>query len=317
MNVVLANIDYRQHTTDEGDQFQCGLEAAGWKLTGHGYDGNRHVPTILEKYKPQCVVVHDKRDWDPSSGICFRPEVRFKGLSALMTYPGFKAVVIKDAGSSIDYHHQFAMETKADALITYYHAESVNKLAPWMRGYPQIRTYHTVDHLQASEAFRTERKRAIVTGAVSKTYPLRQRVIQNAALMNVDVFKHPGYGNKGSHTSGYLRLLGQYKVHVATASSYGFALRKIIESVAVGAIPVTNLPAYDVLPEIDGALVRVPSDISVHDLNNIITAAAKSWDGEERFYYAQSARMFYDYTQMGHRLAKLIETEAQHEHRHV
>jgi hypothetical protein len=32
--LVLANIDYRRHMTDEGEQLQAGLEAAGWILAG-------------------------------------------------------------------------------------------------------------------------------------------------------------------------------------------------------------------------------------------------------------------------------------------
>jgi hypothetical protein len=100
----------------------------------------------------------------------------------------------------------------------------------------------------------------MVSGAASNAYPLRQRVIRDALDLGVDVLRHPGYGNQGPRTPEYMRHLAGYKVHVATASMYGFALRKIIESVAMGCTVVTDLPAYDVLPEIDGALVQGPAD---------------------------------------------------------
>jgi hypothetical protein len=58
--------------------------------------------------------------------------------------------------------------------------------------------------------------------------------------------------------------------HVATASSYHFALRKIIESVACGCTPVTNLPAYDVLPEIDPVLVRIDDDATEAQIGEAI-----------------------------------------------
>ena len=76
--------------------------------------------------------------------------------------------------------------------------------------------------------------------------------------MIADLLEHPGYGNPGSQVETYVKALREYRVHLATASKYGFALRKIIESVAIGCTPVTNLPTYDVLPEIDGALKRIP-----------------------------------------------------------
>ena len=101
------------------------------------------------------------------------------------------------------------------------------------------------------------------------------------------------------------------QIHVATASRFHFALRKIIESVAVGCVPVTNLPAWDVLPEIDDALVRVPDAISMGDLRGVIDAAERGWDLDRARHFAERALEFYDYRAAGLRLDAAI-LEAAH-----
>lgn len=307
MNVVLGNVDYQRHMTNEGDQFQEGLRAAGWTLCGAEYDGLTDVPAILERYQPERVVVHDKRDWDPRSDIAFRKDIGFDRLSALQCWPGFKAVVVKDAASSIEYQRAFYEEVGADAAIVYYHPESVRRHSTWLKGKPLVRMHHTLDPEDYAEIPMDEpRHMGLVSGAVAKCYPLRQRVVQHAKGLGLSVLKHPGYGNKGSRVRDYLRTLSVFRVHVATASAYGFALRKIIESVAMGCTVVTDLPAYDVLPEIDAALVRVDPDIGVQSLNKVIRAAAEAWTLHERMAWAHRARAYYDYRVMGQRLSEAL-----------
>lgn len=311
MKLLLANIDYEPlrgvggHSTDEGMQFQRGLEHAGFVLAGAGYDdGLRNVPSLLERHSPEVVLVHDKRDWDPDSGICFRKGIEFEQLSELAKRKDIlKLAVVKDAGSSIDYHRQFCEEIQADAVVTYYHEQSVLKHSPFLKNYQILRTWHTVDdRYLGSIPFPKERKRSVVSGAVSNTYPLRKKVIDNARQLRCDVIRHPGYGNKGSFTPSYLKTISNYRVHVATASAYAFALRKIIESVAVGATPVTNLPAYDCLPEIDGALVRVSQDASISEIREAIDKADREWNVNDAWSWSVIARRHYDLRAMGQRL---------------
>jgi hypothetical protein len=312
VNVVLANIDYRRHMTNEGDQFQEGLRAAGWTLCGAGYDDMTDVPAILERYQPERVVVHDKRDWDPWSDIAFRKDIGFGRLNALQCWPGFKAVVVKDAASSIPYQRAFYEEVGAHAAVTYYHDDSVRRYSTWLEGKPLVRTYHTLDAADYADIpLDGSRGRAVVSGAVARCYPLRQKVVQNARSLHVEVLKHPGYGNKGSRVADYLGTLAQYKVSIATASAYGFALRKIIESVAMGCAVITDLPAADVLPEIDGALVRVSPAIGMEPLRTAIRNAVDGWSLAERLEWAYKARAFYDYRTMGARLsAQLVAASA-------
>jgi hypothetical protein len=309
--VVLANIDYRRHMTSEGDQFQEGLGAAGWTLCGTGYDGLTDVPTILDRYQPDQVIVHDKRDWDPASAIAFRKDLGFARLSALQTAAAFKAVVVKDAATSLPYQAQFFDEAGADAAIVYYHPRSVEQHSGWLQGKALIRTYHSVNVADLDPIdLRRPRGGAVVSGAVSKSYPLRQRVVRDKALLGIDVLKHPGYGNAGSTTPAYLRHIARYKVHIATASMFGFALRKMIESVAVGCTVITDLPAFDVLPAIDGALIRVKPTIGLRELRTVISDQLRFWDLDERLEWSAKARDFYDYRSIGRTLDLAIAAAA-------
>jgi len=316
MKVVLANIDYRRHLTDEGDQLQRGLEFAGWRLVGKGYDNLQDVRRILDRYKPEAVFVSDKRDFDPKSPGAFRKDVGFLHLGALAKAKDvFKVAVVKDAGSVPGYHHEFVEEIGADAIAVYYDENRVRGLNPWIGGRKLLRTYHSVDvgvclstqHWTLEEE-RRPRRRGVVSGALDRmVYPLRCRVVDAQGQLKIDHLHHPGYHNKGSGTPEFLKALSMYRVHVATASIYGFALRKIVESVAQGATPVTNLPAEDVLPEIDQALVRIPSDIAIEDLSRVIDEAELNWIYADRWEYAEAARNFYDFRAIGTRLDRLIE----------
>jgi hypothetical protein len=309
--VVLANIDYRRHMTSEGDQFQEGLGSAGWTLAGAGYDGRTDVVEILDAYQPDLVVVHDPRDWDPNSPICFRKDIGFGRVPSLRNHGAFKAVVVKDAATSLEYQAQFFDSVGADAAIVYYHSRAVEQYSGWLQGKALIRTYHSVNVADLDPIdLRRPRGGAVVSGAVSKSYPLRQRIIRDQAMLGIDVLKHPGYGNRGSTTPEYLKRIARYKVHVATASMFGFALRKIIESVAVGCTVITDLPAFDVLPAIDGALVRVKPTIGLRELRAVLSDQLRVWDLDERLEWAAQARAFYDYRTVGAALDRAIATAA-------
>lgn len=316
---MLANIDYEPingvggHMTDEGMQLQRGLQYSDWHLSGVGFDGWRNVPAILQQQSPDIVFVHDKRDWDMGSGGCFRAGINYQELDALKDSPAFRLGVVKDAGTLVEYHRQFIAQIGADAVVTYYHDDTTKQLSPWLAAYRTIRTYHSVDADVCRGNYtmqHTGRHRAIVSGAVSGVYPLRQRVMSNAAEIDCEIIKHPGYSNRGNHTPHYLRMIGTYKVSIATASAYNFALRKIIEAVAMGAVPVTDLPAWDCLPEIDGALVRVSPTISISELRDVVREHADKWNFEERIDWARKAWAFYDWRMIGLRLDQLITVAA-------
>ncbi len=313
-DVLLGNVDYRQHMTTEGDQFQTGLAAAGWTVAGRGFDDLVDVPTILRTYHPARIVIHDPRDWDPASPIAFRKDLGFQRIPTLRTAEAFKAVVVKDAASSLHYQAKFFRDVRADAAIVYYHPRSIWVNAPWLAAVPLIRTYHSIDAddlLEAVPLMTGDRRAVVVSGALSKAYPLRQRVVRDSRVLGIDVIPHPGYGNRGARTPEYCRLIARYKVAIATASMYGFALRKIIEAVAVGCTVITDLPAADVLPEIDGALVRVKPTIGSPELAGVIVDAVQAWHPIERGMWAARARGFYDYRAIGRRLSLALAIASQ------
>lgn len=322
--VVLANIDYRRHMTDEGEQLQAGLAAAGWWLAGYGYHGERkldstNVREILRTLNPDVVLVQDKRDWDPANPGCFNRMVGFLNIESLAAVDRKYAVigVLKDAGNHnqhmVQYQNQSAHEIRADALVVYWSLDSVRKFSPWASEYSLIRTYHTVDAclcdaiLPLHAIGKRSRRRGLVSGANNPdVYPIRAMARKHARYLSIDDLKFPGYGNHGCKTPEYLFDLSGYKVHVATASIYGAALRKIIESVAMGTKVVTDLPQSDPLPYIDEALVRIPQSCTVRELKDAIDRAEAEWNPESAEFFAERARAWYDYRAAGVRLDAAI-----------
>lgn len=306
--LVLANIDLRKHVTDEGEQLQAGLEQAGWTLAGFGYgDGCVDVPTLLDRHKPRIVLIAAREDWDERSPGCFDRRCSFRRIHVLASRPDiFKVQVVKDCPGPVDRRKRWCEEIKASAVLLYYHPDSMLAVSPWLRDYPLIRTWHTVDGELCRKIIETSGVRALgaVSGARSPVYPLRSMAADNAAWLGLDVLQHPGYRVRRSHSAEYLKTLAQYKVHVATCSVYGFALRKIVESVAVGCVPLTNLPSFDVLPEIDGSLVRVASDIHAGSLRQSIHQQAAEYNTETRLEWARRCWEFYDWRVRGKALSQ-------------
>lgn len=320
--LVLANRGYAAHTTDEGLHLEDGLAHAGWTLAGFDVgDGCVDVPTLIKRHQPSVVMVQDVRDWHRENRWgCFDSRYHFERYEALQDCGAFVATPFKDAGSAPEVQREFFRTIEPDALITYYHARAVNEASSdYATMWRQIRTYHSIDaDLVRSIPLDGDRRRGIVTGATGVgVYPLRQRVFEQSKRLGIDGHGHPGYGAKGCDTPRYLRQLAGYKVHIATASRFHFALRKVIESVAVGCVPITNLPAWDVLPEIDDALVRVSDSITMGDLHGVIDRAERTWDLDRARHFATKACEFYDYRAAGRRLDAAILEAARGAHHRV
>jgi len=306
--VVLANHSYCSHTTDEGDQLQKGLQHAGWTLSGPGFDGLDDVREVLERYSPEFVFVQDKRDWDKDNDGCFDKRMHWRNVGALRDSGVRRCTVVKDAGSVRDYQRRFYEEEMgSQAAVVYYHPLSVVPASGWLEGKPLVRTYHSVDPAQVRCLYaRKNRKRGIVSGADSSVYPMRKLAVARKDFLGIDYLKHPGYGNKGCHTPKYLEMLSGYKVAIATASQYGFALRKIIESVCCGCQVVTDLPEYDELPIIDKWLYRISPNATADQLKKAIDRAEEEWDLANAIERGVDAVEFYDFQKVGERLDRDI-----------
>jgi hypothetical protein len=309
--VGLATEEGRRHMTDESWQLFAGLGHAGYVLAGHGLDyGETDVPSVLEDVRPGVVVVQDPREWEGRTaerkGI---GPATFRRVESLRERADvFVATVVKDAHQQPDYHRRWCAAMGAHAFVCYYHPDIVCRLTGYVRRGHVVRTYHTVDATAVPVYSPEGRAGCLLSGATGWAYPLRQRLLARRHLLpETDVLEHPGYRARGCATPEYLRTLSRYRVAICTASRFGYALRKLIEAVACGCVCVTDLPADDVLPEIDGALVRVRHDATVPEVAEVIRRELAAYDADRAEHYARLALAYYDYRAAGLRLAADIE----------
>lgn len=302
--IALAVSSMAHHMTDEGWQIMLGLQEAGYRLHGLGLGLGTNIKKVIESTNPVTCVVQDKREWEGLTGdTAHDVRERFVDIEYLKSRNDiFKATILKDAHQKNEYHRQAAEEMGCHAWITYYNLDRVAALAPFVRRNHLVRTYHTVNRAIVP-TFTPERKKCIVSGAISKAYPLRKRIcdtITKHQLKGVDWLKHPGYSNRTCHTPHYLETLVQYKVSICTASIYQYALRKIIESAACGCLVITNL--QENLPVLNN-LVRIADDISTGELQMLIDFLADTWDANTQQKLAEQVQEFYNYQTMGRKLA--------------
>jgi len=310
--LALAVESMRHHMTDEGWQIMLALQHAGYELWGFNLpNGDTDVRRILEQ-RPETdvVVVQDKREWDVAQGDWREYRARFTHVEALAERPDiFKLTILKDAHHRPIYHRRGAIEMGCHAWIIYYHPQIVAHLAPYVRPQHLIRTYHSIDP-NALPPFRLGRRRkpAILTGAISRHYPLRKRLYGSTELANlVDFQHHPGYHRRGCLTPSYLHKLSHYKVSICTCSRYGYALRKIIESTAVGCRVITDLPPEDRLPGIDENLIRIPTDATPAQVRGAVRQALADYYTDRQYHYARLAVRHYNYRYLGIQLSLAID----------
>lgn len=319
--VGLAVASMRDHMTDEGWQIFESLEVAGYDLAGYeldthgGHEGphTRHsltnVREIVKWTSPGTLVLQDKREWDVKRRDFREPKARFIDVGYLKERSDiFKLTIVKDAQHNPEYHKESADEIGCHAWIIYYHPAIVQHLAPYLRPEHCIRTYHTIDKTRVPTYSSSDRMGCLISGAISTAYPLRKRLTDNyRSLPYVTVRKHPGYHRRGTDTYNFLQELTRYKVAICTSSVYGYALRKIIEATACGCIVITDLPIDDILPWIDGNLVRVGSNILETAVATLLRKLYSNYDPEKQAYFADLAKSFYDFRSQGVMLAHNIE----------
>lgn len=312
--IALGVESMSRHMTNEGWEIMLGLRAGGYEIAGKDCDINlTDVRKILEDYNPGTVVVQDKREWMGLTADKSRdPSMRFTGIEELRNRLDiFKLTIVKDAQHDNSFHSESAEEIGCHGWIVYYNPRIVSRLAPYIRPQHIIRIYHTVDRLVVPPYTTNNRiDRALLSGAMSpRAYPLRCKIRDNLPrLSKVDYLKHPGYHRRGACTPDFLKKLTQYKVSICTASIYGYALRKIIESTACGCRVITDLPEDEKLPEIDGNLIRIETNTSMERLEDTIFSAIATYNPEIQSYFAEVALRRYDYRTEGKRLSNAIQT---------
>lgn len=315
--IFLGTESMSRHTADAGWQLTLGFQEGGYTLVGHRLEVPRtDVREILPSLSPGVVVMQDKREWfGQTAGQKGRNiQERFQHVEDLRERPNiFRLTILKDAQQKPGFHRDSAAEIGAHAWVTYYHPRIVTHVAPYVREAHLVRTYHTIDR-NAVPPFQGRRmERGIVSGAISKAYPIRKILRQSISdSPYLDYKKHPGYEAKRCRTNEYLQCLSRYRVAICTSSRYGYALRKIIEATACGCIVITDLPIDDILPGIDGNLVRLESSNPILECRKLIPELIHGYDPERQEHYAREARTFYDYRVMGRRLVTHIENLRRH-----
>jgi len=308
--IALAVEAMKRHTADAGWQIMAGLNHAGYLLCGSDLTINEQdVPKIIAATDPGTVVIQDKREWEGKTARQRgNPRLKFHNIDFLREKNGlFKVTVLKDAHQNPVYHRNSALEMGVHAWIIYYHPTIVKRVAPYIRLEHCIRTSHSVDPVHVP-AFSSERNWCIVSGAVSPHYPLRARVIKgHRQLPGTNYYRHPGYRSTGCVTPHFLKVLSKYRVSICTSSKYGYSLRKLIESSACGCKVITDLPEDDRLPVIEDNLVRVPSNISIRELGNVIRSEARNYDEQKQRVISEAVKEYYDFRAVGLRLANDIE----------
>lgn len=315
--VALALKSFDRHMTDEGHQLQCGWEDSGVKLYGRNYPFGRDsvdAESIVTSSQAAVCIVQDRREWDRKRPGCFDRQSGFINTRTLRGRAGlFRVTVCKDSHGDPQWTRASHRNLSPHAWLIYYHPRIVCHLAGWLRPEHCIRVYHSVDRYAVPEFSADGRDGTLLSGAVLQTiYPLRWNLRchwrrNGRHLPGVTVRDHPGYNALGSHTPQFLRDLAKFKVSICTSSIYGYALRKIIESVACGCAVVTDLPVDDVLPEIDEALVRISPDTRPQDVFQLCRELEHSYDADYREHFARKAIEFYDWRASGCRQIDAIE----------
>ena len=320
----LAVASMKFHMSDEGwqlfDSMRCssgvqrhdGGFLPKFRLFGRDVeDGNEVDCRVVKRaYQPEMVVVQDEREWNVRSGDFRDERAAFENLDAFASDPEvFRATILKDAHYNPEFHIQSAAKIGVHAWVVYYHPRIVKRVAPYVRKKHLVRTYHTINADYVPAYNNVDRRGVLLSGAVSRSYPLRRRLVEQfeyGNLPGVDLARHPGYHRSGTDTYRYLEMMSKYKVAICTASMYGYALRKIIEATACGCRVVTDLPVDEVIPDIDDNLIRLHPDDATGDYLKTVHEAVASYDPERQDWLATKAKARFDFRVEGKRLVAAL-----------
>lgn len=317
-NVLCVLESFRRHMDNGRWLFQQGLEAAGWVAVGHGLAGDRNTTDCVEaarRFRPQVMLLWPRYEWDNREwvGNEVKPEHRFSNWDRLPA-DVLRVAVLHDARSTVRQQRAWLRDFQPHVVLGWYHATSVLPFWPAIKPEQYERTYHILD-ASAVPPVEDRAGRCAISGAQNQqVYPLRMRASLAAYAgelgPGVDVPPHPGYVQTGTHSNDYVRTLARYRVALCTSSIYDFALRKVWEATAAGCRVITDLPAYDFLPGIDGNLRRVPRDFSIPALRRLIDELADTWDLEQQRAWSAVACEQYDYRAEGARVAAALALHA-------
>lgn len=303
--VVLGVSSMKDHMTDEGWQITYGLSLNGYVHCGYGLDDpETDVRKIIEKHNPGTIVVQDPREWDVHRGDFRDMNARFLNVESMKEdSKTFRVTILKDSHQKNSYQRDHALSMGIHAWIVYYNERIVKHLAPYVRPKHLIRTSHSIDKSIVPEFCDDRKNNCLISGAVSRAYPLRQRIVNARRPLQVVCHKHPGYHRNGSAVPEFLATLNTFKVSICTSSMYGYSLRKLIESTACGCKVITDLPSDEIMPCIEENLIRIDRRQSLVAIRKVIQNAVGDYNYEKQRKIADRAIEHYHYENVCRRLS--------------
>lgn len=321
--VLFVLESFRRHMDNGRWLCQRGFESAGYRSAGYGCPppeiGTTDVERIVKATDPEVVLFWPRYEWDHEEWLTSEviPEHKFQNWEYLLTRPDIlRVTVLHDAATNRKEQHQWHKDFQPHVYLCWYHQTAVRMFNPHVLPEQYLRTYHVLDgeFISLNRPYlRENRKPCVIAGARNDdVYPLRGKVHEWIAegVIPSETIKHPGYAQLGSTSNSFLSLLSQYRVAICTCSVYGFALRKIFEATAAGCKVITDLPAQDQLPGIEGNLTRVSADIYPHELRELIDHLASDYNPNIQAMYATRAWGLYDYRAECNRVAQDLQNRS-------
>jgi len=326
MKAIQFGFDYfRTYASDTAWILHKGLEAAGFELFGMGFgDDETDIQAVCEREKPDIVFVHSWDTWRPeAAGKRPAPadaggDVALTGYRWLAEQPGILRVTqyADPRPERSAEHEEWQNEVfRPHVILCRYHLDNICELNPWLRRDALLRIWHSVTADYCAPV-RDRKGIAIFAGcSLPAFYPVRHRLAAELAASPLAEERREGHGpvytirphhkwarGTGPDVPAYMAHLAEHRVAVMTGARWHWALKKHWEATAAGCIVVTTAADADPLPWIDDNLVRIPDDIALDDLTDIVQGLAASWDIEKQRHFAREAVKHFDYRVEGCRI---------------
>ena len=319
---VLFPLDAFAQQSDDGFHLlQRGMEQAGWISAGYGMRGPRrhdstNVEEVLRIYRPRAVLLWPRWQWDWAVGHHhgIGPEHCLQNWHRLLDDEStLRVTVLRDAAALPDEHRRWHDEFRPHRYLVWHHARSVRRLWPGIAEVQLIRTRHTVDAALLAEIGDAPSRpgTCVLFGEIQPDehpllWRLHEAIRHGRTCGLIDEFPPRDYSLGQSESVGHVQRLSAYKVAICGASAHRFCVREIFEATLAGCIVITDLPRWDMVPWIDGNLIRVPTFAPVPELLKIIKRAADEWNPAKQRRYAAWTAQHHDYRVRGREVAEAI-----------
>jgi len=321
---------FETYASDTAWILHQGLATADFALYGMGFGENEtDIQAVCERLKPDIVFVHSWDTWGPQAASGKRPKPEVAGGNVELT--GYEWLAEQDNILRVTQyadprpersaeHEQWQNEVfRPHVVLCRYDLDNVCELNPWLRRDALLRIWHSVT-ADYCPPIRDRKGIAMFGGCTLPAfYPVRHRLRAELDASPLAEERTEGCGpvytvrphhrwarGTGPDVPAYMRHLAEHRVAVVTGAKWHWALKKHWEATAAGCIVVTNLADADPLPWIDDNLVRVPDDIALADLTDLVQSLAAGWDIGRQRQFADLAVRHFDYRVEGCRIGAAL-----------